>query len=423
MQEAHKGKKVDLLLFDFLNKSNYDGRDKAFIANVVYLCQRNLRAIDDFILSYLSYNDFTNQTNFAPILALRIGVCMKYLNRPNHACVNEAVGCINSRKVRGFVNAIMRKIVKNEVHLLRETIDNAAHFSHPDFITEITEKTFPKEWKEVLKSNNETPNVSFVCIDEKAFEEVADYFCDEIVEKYPKLNLLITKNPRDFADSYLFKDGKFFVSNISSQMIVQAAQVSDGDKVLDVCAAPGGKTFVLSQRVGVKGQVIARDKSEQRLDQLEENITRLSQTGKFKNITTDEDDAEHPTNVDNEFDLVLVDAPCSGLGAIKRRVDLRWQLHPTQIKEMALLQKNIVDNAVKQVKIGGELVYSVCTYAKEETVDIESMMANKYTNFTPKKIDLELFGEAETMESKKGVYILPLRDFDGMYMVKYKRES
>ena len=220
-----------------------------------------------------------------------------------------------------------------------------------------------------------------------------------------------------------FKEGLFTVQDESSQLIAHVLGPKPGDRVLDTCSAPGGKTTHMAQLMGNIGEITAVDIYPQKLTLVDELAERLG----ISIISTREGDARFLEGIEGKFNKILVDAPCSGLGVIRRRADLRWQKREDEIAKLPELQLRILLKAADFVEEGGELVYSTCTTEPEENFEVIKQFRRLRPGFNPVDLTDSLPFKAEQeydlRQLKKGVWqILPHHhQMDGFFLAKFKR--
>lgn len=220
-----------------------------------------------------------------------------------------------------------------------------------------------------------------------------------------------------------FREGLFTVQDQSSQLVAHVLDVRENDNVLDVCSAPGGKTTHMAQLMHNKGRIVAIDHFPQKLNLIDELAGRLGITI----ITTMQSDARELPESLGLFERVLVDAPCSGLGVIRRRADLRWQKSEEEIKRLPELQLAILLKASEHVRPGGDLVYSTCTIEPEENFEVIKAFRELRPEFVSvdltKELPLSIKEDRDTKQLQKGVWqILPhVHHMDGFFLAKFRR--
>lgn len=221
---------------------------------------------------------------------------------------------------------------------------------------------------------------------------------------------LIIKNPIRITDWQEFKRGLFTIQDQSSILVGDLLNPSKDSKVLDLCAAPGSKTSHLAQIMDNRGELYANDIAENKLDMIRENLDRMD----FNNYKILNFDAmDYQEELKEEFDYILVDAPCSGLGIVRRKPDIKLNRSLDDIKELSNIQYKILENAYGYLKKGGYMVYSTCTYGKMENED-------NIDRFLSKHPDLSL---VETDEKNPRIIRTDLTGSDGFFMAKiYKHD-
>jgi 16S rRNA (cytosine967-C5)-methyltransferase len=190
-----------------------------------------------------------------------------------------------------------------------------------------------------------------------------------------------------------FQDGWFYVQDPSTLLAVRQLDPQPGESILDLCAAPGGKTCHIAQRMGNRGRIVARDNQPERLKLLEENSRRLGATCIEISATP------------GAFDRILIDAPCSNTGVMRRRVDLRWRIQPKEIERLSKAQALLLSHAASELKSGGTMVYSTCSLETEENEKVVRNFLAEHTSF-------KLENERQLLpfiEEVDGAYVAVLR--------------
>ena len=305
---------ANLVLPGLLGRSRLSGRDRRFVTELVYGVTRMRRALDDAIDPHLRGGVQSEVRS-----ALRLGAYqLLFMELPAHAAVSTTVDCAPPR-ARGLVNAVLRKVAGTPPHW----DDVASELSYPDWLLARLE---------------------------------ADLGIEPARSALAWMNRPAAVSARD--------DG--VVQDRASQWVVEYAAARHGETVADVCAGPGGKTTGMA-RTGA-GVVTACDVNERRAGLVRANAERLEQA----NVSVFVGDADAPALRDRSFDLVLVDAPCSGLGVLRRRPDARWRIDPGAPERLAALQRSMLASSARLVRPGGRLVYSVCTLTRAETIDVDA---------------------------------------------------
>ena len=235
-------------------------------------------------------------------------------------------------------------------------------------------------------------------------------------------NALIVKNPADFTGSPEFIKGMFTVQDESSMLAAEALGARAGEKIMDICAAPGGKCCYIAEKTYDQTDILAVDLRQHRLALMEQNIKRLG----LKSINNRSMDAVlFDARLENTMDKVLLDPPCSGLGVIRRKPEIKWTKHRHDIEAFATVQHTMLENAARYVKPGGTLVYSVCTIEPEECGDIIMGFLHGNTDFTLEDphtyLPPEILGN-KNFNQDTGFYIYPhIHGIDGFYIARLKR--
>lgn len=307
---------ANLVLPPMLDRSDLSERDRAFVTELVYGTTRMMRACD-FLTQRFVLSKIEPQVR----AALRIGAYqLHYLDTPRHAAVSATVGAVKGpgKKV---VNAVLRRVADSEVLWP----DEATRLSYPNWIVE----------RLAADLGEHDAAVSLEAMNESATAEVRD-------------------------------DG--YVQDTASQKIVAAMDVQPGDVVVDLCAAPGGKATGLAAAGAV---VLAADLSRHRVDLIAENVDRLG-----SQVMPVVSDGLFPPVRPGSVDRVLIDAPCSGLGSLRRRPDARWRIDKAAPERLAALQIDLVRAGLTTLKPGGRLTYSVCTLLNAESSEVLAVVAN-----------------------------------------------
>ncbi len=359
-----EGAYANLALSGALDRSNLDDRDRRFATDLVYGTTRMRRACDYLVERFLARPPEARARN-----ALRLGAYqLAFASVPAHAAVSETVG-VSPRPARGLVNAVLRKVAETPVRWP----DDATRLSVPDWVLE-----------RLVSDLGHDPALAAVA----AMNEPA-----VAVER---------------ADGY--------VQDLASQLVAESVAARPGDRVLDLCAAPGGKATALAG-TGTGAGVVAVDVRPARAGLVRANGKRLQVADRISVVAAD---GTRPPFPPGEFDRVLVDAPCSGLGTLRRRPDLRWRVDPASIERLADLQRRLLAAGADLVRPGGSLVYSVCTLTAAESTDIDAWVARTWG---PELVPIEPLG-APWQPWGRGAILLPqTAGTDGMCLFRYLRRA
>lgn len=311
---------------------------------------------------------------------LRLGLYQIFwLDRvPPYAAVNETVELAKRRGFgpqAGFVNALLRGYLReaDATRLLLEELKTkqpALGWSHPEWLVERWRARWGDKTTAALLQWNNTPPVTFArvntlktdpgkLLERWRMKEDVEY--DFVRRDWLDENLVFElKAHPPLAGLGSFRDGWFYAQDPSTVLAVRALAPRPGDRVLDWCAAPGGKTTLLAQYMQNEGRIVARDVSAERLERLRENCARLGVT------CVETSPVSSPLPLPALFDKALLDAPCSNTGVLRRRLDLRWRLRPTELERLRQAQRTLLDQVAAHVRPGGTLVYSTCSLEPEE---------------------------------------------------------
>jgi 16S rRNA (cytosine967-C5)-methyltransferase len=213
------------------------------------------------------------------------------------------------------------------------------------------------------------------------------------------------------------------VQDEASQLVVGLLDPQPGERVLDICAAPGGKTTAIAERVGPSGSVVAIDRNPRRLDLVQRAVRRLGLTG-IRTVARDATRSLAKLAPEGGFDRILVDAPCSGLGTLRRNPDAKWRVRPGDPARLSEIQRALVENAATVLRPGGALVYSACTVLAEENEGIAKHFLQKSPNYAPIPKDA-VPDEVKTVADPDGfLRTFPhIHDADGFFAARFERRT
>ena len=356
--EWEKGKYFsDEILHTALEKEPMSPLDRAFFMETFFGVLRNLSRLD-FLIGRLRDGRIDPETH----AVLRLGLYQVFhMRTAPHAAVNETVALAG--RARGLVNAILRRALR-EKEALEAALANAGQaiaMSHPEFLLERWEKTFGAEATRQLCAWNNEPAEVHVRANELRISTADLLRSAEGAEVSPFHPLAI--KVRHLPPDWIAK-GLCYVQDPSTLVACDLLAPQPGETVLDACAAPGGKTTYLAQLMRNEGRLVACDLYASRVARLRENVTRLGATI-VRTLQHDCMQAGPPLEPAS-FDRVLVDAPCSNTGVLRRRVDVRWRLTEEDFLRMPAQQLALLKRTATLLKPGGMLVYSTCSLEAEE---------------------------------------------------------
>lgn len=403
---------------DQINKYANYANNLSFLTKIVYGVLENKIYLDYMIRKLSSVR--LKKIHKKILIILEIGFYdIHFLNTKDYAIVNELVELtkeINPRSA-GFVNAILRNFIRDEKEIakIKESDDLKSlsiRYSMPEEITNYIFENYGLEYTKnflryvnseqliSIRVNNLKTNVS----DLKKLLEAKSFM---VKESNISNNALIILNPSGLANSKEFKDGLFTIQQEASMKAIEVLDPKENSNILDICAAPGTKTSYIGEYVNNKSKILANDLLADKLSLIKDNIDRLS----LKNIELTSFDASiYQEKLKEKFDYILVDAPCSGLGVIGRKPEIRYNRTIEDIKNLSLLQRQILENSILYLKRGGYILYSTCTIGNIENIENFNYLKNKE--------DLEVV----PIDDKKYLEFTNFTDHtDGFFISKFKK--
>lgn len=416
-----------VILRQALEKYQYlDKQDRAFITRVTE-GTIEYRITIDAVLNQCSK---VKVNKMKPVIRtiLRMSVYqIIWMERiPDSAVCNEAVKLAVKRRfqgLKGFVNGVLRTVARQKDTF--EFMDLSLKYSMPQWLIELWKKQYPEAVvEEILKSFLEDAPTTVRCNVALASMEEIRTSLDAQGVRYrvsPLAAHALLLDRYDYLESLeAFQNGWIQVQDASSGFVGDVAAPQQGDQVLDVCGAPGGKSLHIADKLQGTGLVVVRDLTEQKIRLVEDNLER---TG-FTNVRAEVWDAlEFDPDWDEKADIVIADLPCSGLGIIGKKPDIKYQATPEKLHDLALLQKEILSVVSRYVKPGGKLIYSTCTINRmENEAQREWILEN--LPFEPVSIE-GMLGDAVCEESMKDGYVqlLPGRyPCDGFFISSFRKK-
>ena len=437
------GKPGHIVLKDTLD--NYLYLDKASRGFITRLYEGSIEKMIylDFVINSFSKTPVKKLKPIIKILMETAVYQIFFMDRvPVSAAINEAVKLAKKRGLAGlsgFVNGVLRNIARNKENITLPDKDKEyiryleVKYSMPKEVTEhFMEEYGNAQTEEILETfEKKQPIVARVNGTRLTREELVKKLTEEDVKVstdtvFPESLKILELDSLNFLES--FENGNFVIQDESSQFIGKIAELPLNAKVLDLCAAPGGKALLMAEKPEVE-KIVACDISKRKTGSIEENINRL---GIKKVITMVNDATVFNKKFEEDFDLVICDLPCSGLGVIGRKRDIKYNITKNKIKELAGLQRNILENAKKYVKKGGYLIFSTCTMSKLENEENYKFISG-FTGFSPVDFSDKIkdsvvrykAGSRLVSEAKKGyIRLLPGElGTDGFFISEFKREK
>lgn len=391
---------------------------RALARRLSYGVLENKLYLDYIINHYLEEGKKGIGTVERNILRLGIYQIMAMDTIPDYAAVSETVNLAKRYKkgMEGFINAILRNYLRtgDEIQLPKREEDEALYlsikYSYSKWIVEMwTEEYGADVAEDLLAAGNKTPDLNvrpnLLKISRKEMKwrlENKEYTVEEARLSNLALRIKELASGEVLTQTDDYKEGLITIQDESSMLAVEILDPKPGDFVVDACAAPGGKTMYMGELMGNKGRILARDLHRKKLDRIEEEKKRLG-IQIVESQTWDSESVD--TTLLAKADRVLVDVPCSGLGTVRRKPEIKYK-EKEEIKGLPEIQKRILSSSSKYVKSGGILLYSTCTINKEENQEV----VKEFLLFNEGFIKLE------------EIQLLPnINDTDGFYICKMQR--
>lgn len=451
---------IDKVLSETLERyPSLTSQEKSFIGRLSKGTVERLTEMDYIIDYMVSDSNVRIKSVVKDILRMGIYQIIYMDSVPDSAAVNEAVKLTVYKKVaslKGFVNGVLRNVVrrKDEIpypSLKKNPIEHyMVWYSMPSWIVKYLLENFGDETEKILQSfykdksettvrcmlsKGDVKEIAVSLIEDKASVKKGNFFDYALrISDYGRLS-----------DLKAFNEGLIQVQDESSMLVGAVLDIEDGMQILDVCAAPGGKSIFAADVLRKKGflaqgiskeseskaednridegegRVISCDVSKQKVNLIRDNLKRLN----IHNVKLKKQDAtEYNEEFKEKFDIIIADLPCSGLGVMGKKCDIKYKTKYDDIKSLARLQKQILGNIVRYLKPGGTLIYSTCTITKEENID-NVVWIKKKLGLTPVSIEEKLPERLKGMTGKDGyIQVLPnYADTDGFFVSKFVKSS
>lgn len=423
-----------IVLRDVLNKYQYlEKKERSFITRVTEGTLEHMMEID-YILDQFSK---VKVKKMKPVIRniMRSAVYqMKYMDSvPASAACNEAVKLAVRKgfgSLRGFVNGVLRNVARNldQIEYPTEPLKRLSiQYSMPEWILNLWLKAYDSDVVEQMLQafQRETPLTIRCNLRMVTPKQLKEHLEAEgvTVKVHPYLEYAFHISGFDYlGDLESFQNGEFSVQDISSMLVSELAGPKEGDYVIDVCAAPGGKSLHMAEKLNGSGHVEARDLTEYKVGLIQENIER---TG-LSNVEAVQQDALifDETSV-GKADIVLADLPCSGLGVLAKKTDLKYKATKEGADSLAKLQREMLKNVQAYVKDEGKLVYSTCTINPAENMDNVHWFLNEYPEFELIDIHGSLCEELQKDVKENGcIQLLPgVHQSDGFFLACMKKRK
>ncbi len=407
-----------------------DARDKRQLTDLVAGVTRWRRWLD-FVIEQFARRP-VDKLDSPVRQMLRLGVYeMTVRSRPVHAVVNEYVtlaGRLARPQAKGFINAVLRRVSEHKDELPEPQMADPAQrlgirFSHPTWMVRRWLARYGDEaTRTILAWNNKRPvfgvRVNTLRTDRAAVESqltdrTVDWSASAVLDDF-----LRVESVQPLLQSGLLLDGLVHVQDESAGLVVRVLDPQPDETVVDACAAPGGKTLYACTRMADRGRILALDANAARLRLAEKSAVAAGCS--IVQFVTGDATAPQPALAGVQADRVLLDAPCTGLGVLSKRPDLRWRRSEADLAALAELQDNLLDSVSALVRPGGLLVYSTCTIEPEENDDRVDAFLRRHDNF---EVESAAPFVPTAMLTSRGFFAsLPHRDgMDGAFAARLRR--
>jgi len=421
-----EGAYSNLVLSNELNESDLNEKDRALVTELVYGTIRRKKTLDMIISNYIKDISLMDER---VLNILRMAIYqMHFLDKvPEFAACNEAVELAKQISVQDskLVNGILRSYTKNPDDMdVKDKIDRLVYqYSYePWFIRMIYKQYGEENGRKILSGLNATPKVTVrVNASKGEYDEVFERLEEmgyDVEDGYACPEAIIIKGGSSIENNDLFREGLITVQDESAMLVSPLLDLNSGDIALDLCAAPGGKTTHMAELLENEGKVYSFDLHENKLSLINENLERLG----LNNVEVEAMDA---TKLNSKYvacaDKVLIDVPCSGLGIIRKKPEIKWNKSRKSLKDLVPTQRAIMENAWAYLKNGGTMIYSTCTLNVEENQDNVEWFLNKHKDAKVEKIFL---GNMDNFiyNNDGSLTILPNEYMDGFYIAKISKK-
>lgn len=423
----------NIALEKYLKLEN-DKRKQNFVRELVYGVLENNIFIEHIISKSSKVKMKKIHKNILIILKMGIYQIIFMDSVPDSAAVNESVILAKKHGNKGsigYVNGILRNISRNKEKFTEVNVEDPSNrisikYSHPKWLVDEWIREYGFEFTEdLLKSNNKKPELNIRINTLKTNKEKLINNLEKkgfiIKEGKYSEDALIIENPFKISQTQEFINGEFTIQDESSTLVAQIMDPRPGSVVIDVCSAPGGKATHIAQKMNNKGKIISRDIYDHKIKLIEDNSSRLGidiiETGVFDALKLDK-------SLINSVDYVLVDAPCSGLGLIRRKPEIKRNKVKDDIDTLSNLQSRILNNAKEYLKVGGILLYSTCTLGKKENLEVIEAFLEKNPNFKTVNIEKYIKDNKKFNTLDKGyIQLYPnIHETDGFFIAKMMKE-
>ncbi|WP_315325045.1 16S rRNA (cytosine(967)-C(5))-methyltransferase RsmB [Fusobacterium pseudoperiodonticum] len=417
-----KGSYSNIVLNDAFKEFYLTAKEKAFITEIFYGVLRNKNFLDYMI----EKNTKVIKKEWIRNL-LRISIYqLTFMSSDAKGVVWEATEIAKKHgiAISKFINGTLRNYLRNkdlEIKKLHDEKNYEILYSIPQYFCDILEKQYGSEnLNQAIISLKKIPYLS-VRVNKLKYseEEFEEFLKEKDIQIIKKVDSVYYVNSGLIINSKEFKEGKIIAQDASSYLAAKNLGVKPNELVLDICAAPGGKTAVLAEEMENKGEIIAIDIHQHKKKLIEENMKKLG----IDIVKATVLDARNVNKQGRKFDKILVDVPCSGYGVIRKKPEILYTKNRENIEELASLQLEILNSAADILKDGGELIYSTCTIISQENTENVEKFLNERKEFKVKALNIpeNVSGEYD----KLGGFSINYKEeiMDNFYIIKLVKEE
>ncbi|UQS85325.1 16S rRNA (cytosine(967)-C(5))-methyltransferase RsmB [Apilactobacillus apisilvae] len=424
LNKISNGSYSNLQLNQVIDHSELDSRDISLLTNIVYGVIQHRLTLEYYLKAFLKKPNKVDV--WVKELLYTAIYQMYYLDKiPERAIFNETIKIAKKMGHDGI-----RRMVTGTLHQIKRnglpTFDNITDYLEklsieysvaPWIIEQLNNQVGESKTISILKSINHSSKQSVrfnsrLTDKQTLSEQLEDEGYNVQSSKLVNSGLILSNKSASYSD--LFKDGYMTIQDESAMLPVESMNIVPSDKILDACSAPGGKTTQIAEQLDIRkdGHVFALDLHEKRLAQVEKNAKRLHVSDV---LNTEACDARNLDILfsDEQFDQILVDAPCSGIGLIRRKPEIRYEKKLSDVEHLSDIQLDILNSVASKLKKGGKLVYSTCTILNQENVDVVNKFIQQNDNFelVPTKTSLNLNNSSKYLQIYPDDY-----DSDGFFV-------
>ena len=417
-----KGSYSNIVLNDAFKEFYLTAKEKAFITEIFYGVLRNKNFLDYMI----EKNTKVIKKEWIRNL-LRISIYqLTFMSSDAKGVVWEATEIAKKHgiAISKFINGTLRNYLRNkdlEIKKLHDEKNYEILYSIPQYFCDILEKQYGSEnLNQAIISLKKIPYLS-VRVNKLKYseEEFEEFLKEKDIQIIKKVDTVYYVNSGLIINSKEFKEGKIIAQDASSYLAAKNLGVKPNDLVLDICAAPGGKTAVLAEEMKNKGEIIAIDIHQHKKKLIEENMKKLG----IDIVKATVLDARNVNKQGRKFDKILVDVPCSGYGVIRKKPEILYTKNRENVEELASLQLEILNSAADILKDGGELIYSTCTIISQENTENVEKFLNERKEFKVKTLNIpeNVSGDYD----KLGGFSINYKEeiMDNFYIIKLTKEE